>query len=60
MYGMLPKDTGLFGELVEHFDEGARKILILKLIDGHTFKHHKDTAPCVKDLSAAGALKIAI
>ena len=34
MYKILPKGTGLTGELVEYFDEGNRRVMILKFIDG--------------------------
>ena len=51
MYAILPK-TSLFGQLVEHFDEGDRKILILKFIDGHKYKLHKDSLPVQSKLNS--------
>jgi len=59
MYAILPK-TSLFGQLVEHFDEGERKILILKFIDGHKYKLHKDTLPVESKLNSETAMKYAI
>lgn len=59
MYAILPK-TSLFGQLVEHFDEGDRKILILKLIDGHKYKHHKEELPVQSELDSQTAMKYAV
>jgi serine/threonine protein kinase len=59
MYRVLPK-TDLFGKMVEHFDEGDKKILILKLIDGHTYKYHKDELPVDTKVKTDIALKQAI
>lgn len=59
MYRLLPKSS-LFGTLLEHFDEGDRKVLILKYIDGHTYKHHKEALPVAAKLETDAALKQAI
>ena len=56
MYRILPK-TDLFGKLVEHFDEDDKKILILKFIEGHTYKYHKDELPVDSDISYNIAMK---
>lgn len=59
MYAILPK-INIFGRLVEHFDEGNKKILILEYIDGTYFKQHKEQLPTMGQLDAKTALKFAI
>lgn len=34
LYNVLP-ETPMLGHLVDHFDEGKRKILVMELIKGH-------------------------
>lgn len=37
----------MIGNMIEHFDEGDKKILVLDFIDGQLYKKHHDTLPAV-------------